>query len=85
MKRIVNKTDSYCSDCQGYHCAELVDGRVLCEHCGSPLLLDRTGQIFQPLFAPARMYRASRYTPPRPDRRHNSRPWPKHKERRHHE
>ena len=85
MKTIKNAKDASCTRCFFSKGAVLVDGQVVCENCGyGGSLIDPHGNIFQPVFVddPGKMYQASPYTPPLPDRRKRSRRLPLHKERR---
>ena len=85
MKTIVNAKDAGCRTCFFSPGAELVDGVVVCKGCGSRDLIDvKKGGVFEPVFGvdPEKTFRASKYTPPLPDRRKARRAWPVSRERR---
>ena len=73
-----------CTGC-GFSAGVVLEGGIpVCKHCGSSYLLGTDMRPFVPVFAdnPARVFRASRYTPEVRCRRGKGGPWPKIRERR---
>lgn len=82
-KVVINQQDGTCHGCGRVgQIALVLPVQPICMVCGSLDIRDPRGHAFEPMFGPARTYRASRYTPELPDRRVNNRMWPKAKERR---
>jgi len=84
MRIIANKDQSKCLAC-GHEAIALpvMGGFVMCSNCESPNIIDKQTQtVFQPIYEEVETFRASIYTPPIPNRRKRSVPWPKIKERR---
>jgi len=82
MKILINGNDAFCLRCFVGDAVLNSAGDVVCSYCGRRDLIDHQGEIFQPLFEPAKTWQASRYTPAQPERRISQRAWPKIKERR---
>lgn len=86
MKKIItNATDAICYNCgaRGATTSRADGGYVICAACGKAgYLRDPRGHAFQPVYGPARTFRASKYTPELPDRRIKQQPWPLIRERR---
>ena len=82
MKFLTNAKQARCSDCNTV--GELIpyEGNVHCSICGSLNIVNKdNGERFIPEFT-HRTYRRNKYTPPIPDRRSVTKPFPKIRDRR---
>lgn len=83
MKTITNARDAICYNCGEIAQVTIEHGQPVCSACRKTgFLRDPRGKAFEPIYGPARTYRASVYTPEMPDRRVSNRIWPKIRERR---
>lgn len=82
-KTITNAKDALCYNCGELAAVTIQHNEPACSACGKVgYLRDPRGKVFEPTYGPAKFFRASKYTPPVPDRRINNRLWPKAQERR---
>lgn len=82
MSKIVTNT-AVCSNCGNTDTPSVNDRNMItCKACGSVMLLDLHGRMFEPEFAAASTYRVSPYCPEFPDRRESDKRYPIIKDRR---
>lgn len=84
-KIIINPQDAVCHGCgtAGEVARHYIySAQPICMACGSLDVRDHRGRAFEPIFGPAKTFRASKYTPPVPDRRVRNVPYPSIRDRR---